>query len=1300
MKAFGVVLSLLLCGLPAYAQSAPRGAQLQNAASTGNGTAMDVSGYSVVTLSIIGSAGADRVVNFEAAQDAANYVAISCTNKNTLASATSATASGTTAQLWTCAIAGTRMFRARLSGGSTGTVTVTATALPNVSTGGGGGGSALVVQDIDGAPTGAPSTLKFSNGAVTDNGDGSFTVVTGAGGGGDFSSNTATSVDSEVVLFSGAGGKTGKRATGTGLAKLTSGVLGTATAGTDYVAPARTVSTTAPLAGGGDLTADRTLTIANAAADGTTKGAASFAANDFDAALGNISLDYTNGQAASGSTKGFLTSTDWTTFNSKASGTRAINTTSPLAGGGDLSADRTLSIANAAADGSTKGAASFTANDFDATAGNISLDYTNGQAASGSTKGFLTSTDWTTFNSKAPGAASYLTATTETGLSNETNLGALTSGYVKCTVSAGVCTPSTVTQFDLMSEVFNRLPYNNLTAPSTTSRLLGRNSSTTGDWQEISLGTGLSMSAGGVLSAPGGSALTVQEIDGTPSGTPGTLKFSNGSVTDNGDGSFTVVTGAGGGGDFSSNTSTSVDSEVVLFSGTGGKTGKRATGTGIASLTSGVLGTITTSAGLSGALSDETGSGAAVFATRPTVSLQDSITTFQDDGDNTKQMRYQLSGITGGQTRTITVPDADYTDVGTTLTQTLTNKTLDLASNTLTGTLAQFNTAVSDANLLPDPGSNGMVARTGATTTANRTITGTTNEISVTNGDGVSGNPTLGVAATLDMTSKTLRVPNSTTLPGTCTTGDTYMDTDATSGQRFYLCESTNTWVKQGDGGGTGDFSSNTSSSVDSEIVLFSGTGGKTGKRATGTGLAKLTSGVLSTATVGTDYGIVANGTSGRTSYYTGTNTVDDSTAMTLDGTDILTKKDKVTAVSADTTLGAHNIVYCSPGATNKTMTLPAASSATTGYYRVIKADSGAGACLVAPNGSDTLNGVNAAQAAYTQWSQVEVTLVSSTNWHTIQASPIFGVNAQTATYQALNADFAAFKTITVASGTFTLTLVANTTQPTAGQFIKVINYGSGVVTIARSGQNINGGTTSLTLPAASATAPTSIFVVSDGTNYFASTAGVNAATATALVANGSNCSAGQFPLGVDASGAVESCTDVNAVTNTRSIYIPAGAMDVEGSCAANATAALVTNGPKVATIGCTDNDADGISFEWVMPDGWDAGTITVELEAFSIGNNNTEVFEMDFAGQCVRTGDAVAAHSTTGEQAATITWGNAANREQHATTSAITLNGTCAAGAHVYMRGQVDATATTMTPMSDLKILGVKVEYGRNAND
>jgi hypothetical protein len=84
--------------------------------------------------------------------------------------------------------------------------------------------------------------------------------------------------------------------------------------------------------------------------------------------------------------------------------TRSISTTPPLTGGGDLSADRTLSIANAAADGSTKGAAAFTASDFDDNgSGLISIDYTNGQKATASQPGFLTAADWTTFNSKPAG---------------------------------------------------------------------------------------------------------------------------------------------------------------------------------------------------------------------------------------------------------------------------------------------------------------------------------------------------------------------------------------------------------------------------------------------------------------------------------------------------------------------------------------------------------------------------------------------------------------------------------------------------------------------------------------------------------------------------------------------------------------------------------------------------------------------------------------------------------------------------------------------------------------------------------
>lgn len=55
----------------------------------------------------------------------------------------------------------------------------------------------------------------------------------------------ASSVDSEIALFSGAGGKTLKRATTTGIVKATSGVIAAATAGTDYVAPGTATTFTA-----------------------------------------------------------------------------------------------------------------------------------------------------------------------------------------------------------------------------------------------------------------------------------------------------------------------------------------------------------------------------------------------------------------------------------------------------------------------------------------------------------------------------------------------------------------------------------------------------------------------------------------------------------------------------------------------------------------------------------------------------------------------------------------------------------------------------------------------------------------------------------------------------------------------------------------------------------------------------------------------------------------------------------------------------------------------------------------------
>lgn len=130
--------------------------------------------------------------------------------------------------------------------------------------------------------------------------------------------------------------------------------------GSSGVPTSRRVDTTSPLAGGGSLAANRTLSITQ----------------------------------SDSSTDGFLSSSDWMTFNSKVPGTRTITASGPITGGGDLSANRSIGITQ----------------------------------SSTTTDGYLSSTDFVTFNNKVPTTRQVLTTSPLSG-------GASLSGDVTLAIS-------------------------------------------------------------------------------------------------------------------------------------------------------------------------------------------------------------------------------------------------------------------------------------------------------------------------------------------------------------------------------------------------------------------------------------------------------------------------------------------------------------------------------------------------------------------------------------------------------------------------------------------------------------------------------------------------------------------------------------------------------------------------------------------------------------------------------------------------------------------------------------------------
>lgn len=110
----------------------------------------------------------------------------------------------------------------------------------------------------------------------------------------------------------------------------------------------------------------------------------------------------------------------------------------------------------------------------------------------------------------------------------------------------------------------------------------------------------------------------------------------------------------------------------------------------------------------------------------PTITVRDNVFTVQDNGDNTKQFVFEASGITTGTTRTLTIPNASTTLVGTDATQTLTNKTL--SGNTATNLISGAGTLTlnTTGTITVPNATDTLVGKATTDTLTNKTLTGNT----------------------------------------------------------------------------------------------------------------------------------------------------------------------------------------------------------------------------------------------------------------------------------------------------------------------------------------------------------------------------------------------------------------------------------------------------------------------------------------------------------------------------------------------------------------------------------------------
>ncbi len=148
--------------------------------------------------------------------------------------------------------------------------------------------------------------------------------------------------------------------------------------------------------------------------------------------------------------------------------------------------------------------------------------------------------------------------------------------------------------------------------------------------------------------------------------------------------------------------------------------------------------------------------------------------------------------------------------------------------------------------------------------------------------------------------------------------------------------------------------------------------------------------------------------------------------------------------------------------------------------------------------------------------------------------------------------------------------------------------------------------------------------------------------------------------------------------------------------CTATAQAAI-NSGPIVDTFTCTDNDASILYGHLTMPNNWDAGTILFSRRGINVNATpDGNVVSFDFSAMCRADGGIIDATWGT-EVPGAITFDGAQFDIETVVTTAVTPDNTptgCAAGSTVFWRASWNASDSTTTQPSDVRVLDMKMLF------